>query len=69
MRSLKLSGWIGVLGGFLLTCFATRSNVSASGPALGVFFMFLGFNAFTQLRISRIEEAVQKLQREKQPPK
>jgi hypothetical protein len=42
---------------------AIRNNVSASGPALGVFFIVLGLNAFTQLRISKIEEALQKFEK------
>ena len=63
MKSLKVSGWLGVLGGLALTIEATRNNVSASGPAFGVFFIFLGFNAFTQLRISKIEETLQKMEK------
>lgn len=65
MKSLKISGWLGVLGGLALTILATRTNPSASGPALGVFFIFLGFNAFTQLRISKVEETLQKLEETK----
>ena len=67
MKSLKISGWLGVLGGLALTVIATRANPSASGPALGVFFIFLGFNAFTQMRISKIEEGLQKLEKTKLP--
>jgi len=63
MKSLKVSGWLGVLGGLALTMEAIRNNVSASGPALGVFFIVLGLNAFTQLRISKIEEALQKFEK------
>lgn len=65
MKSLKVSGWLGVLGGFAMTIMATRTNPSASGPALGIFFIFLGFNAFTQLRISKVEESLRKLEKTK----
>lgn len=63
VNSLKISGWLGVVFGLALTIMATRTNPSASGPALGVFFIFLGFNAFTQLRISKLEKALQKLEK------
>jgi hypothetical protein len=63
LQALKISARIGVLFGLAMTLVTVRTNPSASGPALGVFFIFLGFNAFTQLRISRVEEAVQKLEK------
>jgi hypothetical protein len=63
MKSLKVSGWLGILGGLALTIIATRTNPSSSSPALGVFFIFLGFNAFTQLRISKVEEALQRIEK------
>ena len=65
MNGLKISGWLGVLFGLALTILATRTNPAASGPALGVFLIFVGFNAFTQLRISKLEAALQRLEKTK----
>jgi hypothetical protein len=56
--TLKLAAWLSVIVGFLLFASALRDSVGGNGAALGVFFMFLGINAFNAERISRIEETI-----------
>lgn len=59
---LKLSLWLSIAVGFVAVSLAIRGALTASWlPALGVFFIFIGFNGFASLRITKLEEMLKEM--------
>ena len=59
---MSLAGWLCMAVGLGTLLIATRQNVSATEGSLGVLLIFLGFNAFSVMRITRLENRVTQLE-------
>ncbi len=59
-ESMKLAFWISLIIGLAIFGFAAWGRVASAGAAVGILFIFLGLNGFTQLRISRLEKLIRK---------
>jgi hypothetical protein len=58
-----VSYWVSIGAGLSILILSIRGKLNANwGAALGVFLIFLGLNGFTSLRIARLEEAIKKMQ-------
>jgi hypothetical protein len=62
---MKLASWLGVIVGFITLSLAIYGQIAnvAYEAAIGVFFVMLGFNGFTSLRIAKLEEEIKKLKK------
>ena len=59
---MTVAGWLCMAVGLGTLVIATRQNVSATEGSLGVLLIFLGFNAFSVMRITRLENRVTQLE-------
>lgn len=59
---LKLSLWLIIAVGLVALSLSIRGALTASWlPALGVFFIFIGFNGFASLRITNLEKMIKEM--------
>jgi ABC-type transport system involved in cytochrome bd biosynthesis fused ATPase/permease subunit len=58
MLALKIAAWVSVIVGFFYFASALRAGTAQTGAALGLFLIFLGINAFTAIRIAKLEETI-----------
>jgi len=60
---MKAAFWFCIAVGLFIFALAAWGRAAASGAAIGVFFILLGFIGFVHLRIAKLEETLKQTKR------